>query len=64
MAKKSKPKKREVETFEDMSLNNPCGDYCDIGKGQLCPECADWSLFQGDATEEAVEGEAVETRNT
>lgn len=64
MAKKSKPKKKGQETNEDLSLNNPCGDYCDVGKGQLCPECADWSLLQGEADDESAEGEVLKNLNT
>ncbi len=43
MTKKNKTKKKGAETSGEISIHNPCGDYCDVQEGHLCPECADWA---------------------
>ena len=46
MAKKNKTKKKNTETNEAVEMINPCGDYCHIKEGHLCPECEDYADFR------------------
>jgi hypothetical protein len=63
MTKKTKPKKKDGNVNGIFAIANPCGDYCDVQEGHLCPECEDYGSLHNENEDSVKSDNAGPTRN-